>query len=159
MASLVTTRATLGSAVNNAATVVIPYPAGWNQARLLGTTGGSLTLADNERFPQAPSGAGTVAFTFGASDITITNNSGIQWPQFAQIIVGFGTKDEQGRYTVDLNVTPGPQVLTAAAGTASTTVADVGAAFNQTTLNNNFRSLADQINLITNAMKAAGIVP
>lgn len=159
MSSLVTTRATLGSDVNNAATVVIPYPAGWNQARLLGTTGGSLSLADNERFPQAASGAGTVAFTFGASNITITNNSGIQWPQFSQIIVGFGTKDEDGRYTVDLNVTPGPQVLTAAAGTPSTTVADVGAAFNQTTLNNNFRSLADQINLITNAMKAAGIVP
>lgn len=159
MASLVTARATLATAVTNTSTVVIAYPSGWTQARLLGTTGGSLTLANNERFPQAASGAGTVAFTFGASDITITNNSGITWPAFAEIIVGFGTKDEQGRYTVDLNVTPGPQVLTAATGTPSTTIADVGGSFTQATLNNNFKSLADQLNLITNALKAAGIVP
>lgn len=159
MASLVTTRATLATAVNNTGTVVIAYPSGWTQARLLGTVGGSLTLANNERFPQAASGAGTVAFTFGASDITITNNSGITWPAFSEIIVGFGTKDEAGRYTVDLNVTPGPQVLTAATGTPSTTIADVGGSFTQATLNNNFKSLADQVNLITNALKASGIVP
>jgi hypothetical protein len=36
--------------------------------------------------------------------------------------------------------------LTAASGAASDTVADVTAAFDQTTLNNNFRSLAAKIN-------------
>jgi hypothetical protein len=41
-------------------------------------------------------------------------------------------------------------VLTAATGTASNTIADVGATFNQTTLNNNFKSLAAKVNeLIT----------
>jgi hypothetical protein len=40
--------------------------------------------------------------------------------------------------------------LTAATGTASNTISDVGAAFNQTTLNNNFKSLAEKVNeLIT----------
>lgn len=40
--------------------------------------------------------------------------------------------------------------LTAATGTAGNTVSDVGAAFNQTTLNNNFKSLAEKVNeLIT----------
>lgn len=40
--------------------------------------------------------------------------------------------------------------LTAASGTASNTVSDVGATFSQTTLNNNFRSLAAKVNeLIT----------
>jgi hypothetical protein len=40
--------------------------------------------------------------------------------------------------------------LTAATGTASNTIGDVGASFNQTTLNNNFKSLASKVNeLIT----------
>ena len=40
--------------------------------------------------------------------------------------------------------------LTAASGTASNTVSDVGATFSQATLNNNFRSLAAKVNeLIT----------
>lgn len=43
--------------------------------------------------------------------------------------------------------------LTAATGTASTTIADVGAAFNQTTLNNNFKSLADRVNALAALLK------
>jgi hypothetical protein len=38
--------------------------------------------------------------------------------------------------------------LTAASGTADGTVSDVGAAFNQTTLNNNFQECATQINAL-----------
>lgn len=38
--------------------------------------------------------------------------------------------------------------LTAATGTGSTTIADVGGSFSQTTLNNNFKSLADAVNAI-----------
>lgn len=36
--------------------------------------------------------------------------------------------------------------LTAATGTTSNTVSDVGAAFNQTTLNDNFKSLSAKVN-------------
>jgi len=36
--------------------------------------------------------------------------------------------------------------LTAATGTAGNTVSDVGASFNQTILNNNFKSLAEKVN-------------
>lgn len=36
--------------------------------------------------------------------------------------------------------------LTVSVGTGSNTIADVGAAFSQTTLNNNFRSLANKVN-------------
>ena len=39
--------------------------------------------------------------------------------------------------------------LIAASGTSDGTVADVGAAFNQTTLNNNFQDIATQLNLLT----------
>lgn len=43
--------------------------------------------------------------------------------------------------------------LTAATGTTGNTVADVGAAFSQTTLNNNFKVLADKVNAILAQLK------
>jgi hypothetical protein len=48
--------------------------------------------------------------------------------------------------------------LTAASGTADNTVADVGAAFSQATLNNNFQDLATKVNAILAVLRAAGIV-
>lgn len=41
--------------------------------------------------------------------------------------------------------------LTAATGTPSNTVSDVGASFNQATLNNNFKALSDKVNAIIGA--------
>lgn len=38
--------------------------------------------------------------------------------------------------------------LTAATGSTGNTIADVGGAFNQGTLNNNFKALADKVNAI-----------
>jgi hypothetical protein len=48
--------------------------------------------------------------------------------------------------------------LTVSVGTADGTVADVGAAFNQATLNNNFRDLADKINQLRTALVNLGLV-
>ena len=48
--------------------------------------------------------------------------------------------------------------LTAATGTADGTVSDVGGAFNQTTLNNNFKELATTTNSILAALRGAGII-
>lgn len=48
--------------------------------------------------------------------------------------------------------------LTAASGTADDTVADVGAAFSQTTLNNNFQDLATKVNAILARLRTAGIL-
>ena len=48
--------------------------------------------------------------------------------------------------------------LTSAAGTASTTVADVGASFSQATLNNNFASTLNLLNAIRSALVAAGLM-
>lgn len=47
--------------------------------------------------------------------------------------------------------------LTVSVGTTGNTVADVGAAFSQTTLNNNFRVVADKINTILTTLKNRGI--
>lgn len=44
--------------------------------------------------------------------------------------------------------------LTGAFGTTSSAIVDVGASFNQTTLNNNFRALEDKINAAIAALKA-----
>ncbi|WP_045562985.1 hypothetical protein [Streptomyces sp. FxanaA7] len=48
--------------------------------------------------------------------------------------------------------------LTNANGTADGTIADVGASFNQATLNNNFRDLSDKVNAIITALKNAGLM-
>lgn len=44
--------------------------------------------------------------------------------------------------------------LTAATGTTGNTITDVGAAFTQATLNNNFKALADKVNAILAQLKA-----
>lgn len=46
--------------------------------------------------------------------------------------------------------------LTAANGVTGNTVADVGAAFSQTTLNNNFKVLADKVNAIIAVLQSNG---
>lgn len=49
------------------------------------------------------------------------------------------------------NLTEGP-------GTADGTVADVGASFNQTTLNNNFRDLSAKLNALLTECRKHGII-
>lgn len=50
-------------------------------------------------------------------------------------------------------------VLSISVGTADDTLADVGGAFNQTTLNDNFADVGTKINAIINALKGVGILP
>jgi hypothetical protein len=52
--------------------------------------------------------------------------------------------------------TQGP--LTHAVGTADGTVDDVGAAFNQTTLNNNFKECTSRINALRDALANLGLI-
>lgn len=46
--------------------------------------------------------------------------------------------------------------LTAATGETGDTVADVGAAFSQETINDNFKALADKVNAIIAVLQANG---
>lgn len=85
--------------VANAGTFTVPYPAGFNQAALTGTTLGQMALANGSAFPQG-TGAGTVAFAFGASEITVTNNTGISLPQATELFLSFGATDINGSYNV-----------------------------------------------------------
>lgn len=157
MPAIGNSRTVLAADVTNTNTFTIPYPTGLAQADLLGTTGGRLTVNNNAAYAQAPSGAGTVAFSFGASNITVTNNTGVTLSANSVIHASFGRSDQSGRFEAGVMTTPALPTLTAATGTSSTTIADVGGAFSQTTLNNNFKSLADSYNAITAMLKKAGI--
>lgn len=48
--------------------------------------------------------------------------------------------------------------LTHSVGTADGTVDDVGAAFNQTTLNNNFKELSSRYNALRSALVSLGLI-
>ncbi|MFB9795263.1 hypothetical protein ACFFQG_32200, partial [Shinella granuli] len=111
---------------------------------------------NNDAYPQAGSGA-AVAFTFGLSNITITNNTGVTWAAGSNLLASFGDNTDDGSYNADVRV-DAIVSLTAATGTTGNTVADVGTEFTQATLNNNFKALADKQNEVIAALKAAGIL-
>lgn len=92
-------RHTLAAAVANAGTFTVPYPAGTVQATLTGSTNGQLALKSGEVFKQAASGAGTVDFTFGLTDITVTNNTGVALPA-GDLTLSFGAIDINGSYNL-----------------------------------------------------------
>ena len=97
MGAKVLTKTILASAVAQAGTVVLAaYPAGSTQATLLGTTGGVLTV-DNNVWKQ---GAGGFTVVFGASTITITNDSGVTWAAQSELVVSFGRVDINGSYNL-----------------------------------------------------------
>ncbi|MCW4115667.1 hypothetical protein NPA31_011900 [Aurantimonas sp. MSK8Z-1] len=114
MGAIANTTTILAAAVANGGTLTLPYPAGTSQAILNGTSGGQVAV-DGGRYAQAASGAGTVAIAYGASNITVTNNSGVTWPSGATLRASFGRTDRNGTY----NLTVGTDRLQAAAGDGS----------------------------------------
>lgn len=62
-----------------------------------------------------------------------------------------GKRREQYTPVAVTNLTEGP-------GTANGTVADVGATFNQTTLNDNFKDLSTKLNALLVECRKAGII-
>lgn len=146
----------LAAAVANAGTVTVPYPTGWTQAALIGSTGGFVTVNNNDVYLQQPSGV-RVNFTFNSTDITITNNTGVAWAIGSDLNVSYGRSNIGGRYVPSVQFGPPIVALTAASGTTGKTIADVTATPTQTLINNNFRAVADTINEIVAKLKAAGI--
>lgn len=99
MGALGNSRTVLAADVADGATVTVPYPAGLAQADLADTTGGVVAVGNNDVWPQG-TGVGTVAMAFGASNVTVTNNSGITWPAGAEVIASFGQVDINGSYNL-----------------------------------------------------------
>jgi hypothetical protein len=96
MGAIANAKFTLAAAVANAATVTMAYPAGTTQASLTGSTGGSVMVGQDGPYRQ---GVG-VEIAFGASLITITNNTGFTWPAGAELIASFGRTDINGSYNL-----------------------------------------------------------
>lgn len=106
------TKLTLTTAVAVGGTVTVNYPSGETQASLQNSQGGVVAINNNDVYRQAASGANTVGMTFGASNITITNNSPVAWPAGAELIASFGRVDRNGSY----NLVIGTEANTAKAG-------------------------------------------
>lgn len=156
--SFVVTSVVLGAAVANAGTVTVPYPAGTNQASFTGANAapntGAAVVNDNDFYPEAAAGV-RVNLAYGGSNVTLTNNTGVTWPIGATVRVQFG---QAGNDRPGFIAGPAITSLTGAVGTPSDAVADVSAAFVQATLNNNFATLRDKINVILIALRANGTI-
>lgn len=109
----------LASAVADSATVAVAYPAGTDQDMLTGTTGGSVVINDNDVWPQ---GSGGATFSFGASTITITNDSGVTWPAGATLLASFGETSINGSYNLTW-----PKQVQDAVGPMGENIADLDA--------------------------------
>jgi hypothetical protein len=157
--SFVTTTVTLASAVANAGTVDIAYPAGTTQATFTGTNAaantGFVVLNDNETIPEAASGT-RVGISYGADDITITNNSGVTWPVGSKLRVQLGVA---GNDRPAFQKAPAIAALTdSSGGTAATTLPAISGSYTQAEVRNSVASLNAQINRILVALRAEGII-
>lgn len=153
MGALALVSTTLASAVADDGTFTVNYPSGITQARLLGCSGGRMVVNNDLAYDEGASGFTVV---YGASNITVTNTTGGALAAGTVVILSFGENTRDGSYNVPV-MAAAPVALTAATGTASDTIADVGAAFNQTTLNNNFKSIATKLNQVLTALEASSI--
>jgi hypothetical protein len=94
---------TLSSAVVNAGTVTLSYPSGRTQLSYTGVNAsgnGQVTVNDNERYDERASGV-RVNFAYGASSITLTNNTGVTWPAGSTIRAQVNRADFTSGMNVD----------------------------------------------------------
>jgi hypothetical protein len=132
----------LATSVADAGTVTLAYPAGTTQATFIGANAsadGAVTLNDNDLILEAASGS-RVNYTYGSSDITLTNNTGRAWPAGTRIRaqLGIAGNDKPA-------LRPGPAIADAAARGGSYVQAEA----NATVLT---------VNQILRSLRAAGII-
>lgn len=156
--SFKTTEFVLASAVADAGTVTAAYPAGTAQADFTGANAapntGSVVINGNEVYKELGSGV-RVNFTYGGSNITITNNTGQTWPAGSSVVAQFGQFGADSPWS-DRAATIG--LLTdSSGGTAGATIAAIGGTFDQDEVRNAVASLAAKVNEITRVLKTSGI--
>lgn len=138
----------LSAAVASAGTITLAYPTGTAQADFTGDNAaadGKTVVGNNHVFNEAD---GDIAIAYGATNITLTNNSGETWPSGARLLVQLGQVG--GEVVHSLRQQPAPSdASTAHALSATFTDTEVEAALN---------ALGAKINLLTSRLKAAGIL-
>lgn len=138
--SFVVTTVVLASAIADDGTLTLAYPAGTNQAYFTGANAASDGVAivnDNDVYPQADPG---IDLTYGASNITLTNRSGVAWPAGATVRVQLGRAGDNR---------PGFQP-----GTAIADVAAAGGTYAQAEVN----AAISAVNATLRALRTAGII-
>jgi hypothetical protein len=86
----------LAAAVTNTNTFTVSYPTGTTQATFTQGLAGSnsyMVVNGNDKYLAAAAGAGTFAISYGASTITITNNTGLTLAAGASITFQFELVD------------------------------------------------------------------
>jgi len=132
----------LSAAVANGGTVTLTYPAGTTQASFIGANAaadGAVTLNDNDVFNEAVSGV-RVNFTYGSSDITLTNNTGRSWAAGTRVRAQLGIA--------------GNDQPALRAGAAIADVAPVGSSFVQAEVN----AAVTAVNRVLRELRAQGII-
>lgn len=156
--SFVTTSVVLAAQVANAGTVTVPYPAGTNQAFFTGANAaansGAAVINENDVYPEAGSGV-RINLTYGGSDITLTNNTGVTWPAGSIVRVQLGRAgiDRPGFQRAAGAIVP---LTDSSGGTASDTIAAIGATYTQAEVRNAVASLAAKINELAVQVRALG---
>lgn len=146
---------TLASAVADDGTFTVAYPTGHDQASLIETTGGQIVVGENDVWGQGDPG---FEFTFGASNITVTNRTGATIAAQSEIKLSFGDRTQDGSYNATIRQ-PGIVSLTdSSGGTASDTVAAIGASYSQTEVANAVASIIAKQEEIIAALQNAGIL-
>lgn len=123
-------------------TVVFTYPGSRSAASYVTASGARLWSEGLETlFTQ---GASNFSLSYGGSTVTLT--------YLGATTIPVGTVLRLQAPRVDI------ADLAVSVGTASDTIVDVGGSFSQTTLNNNFRSLATKINQVIARLRTEGFI-
>lgn len=146
--SFKTTSIILSADVANAGTVTVAYPAGTAQADFTGANAaadGVAIVNDNDIYNEADS---DIALSYGASDITLTNNSGGTWASGSTVRVQLGIAggDAPG-------FEPAPAIADAAAAALSTSNTYTDAAVNA-----EIDVLGAKVTTILQALRSQGII-
>lgn len=154
--SFAITNITLASAVADEGTVTVAYPTGTAQADYVGNnaaTDAVVTLNDNDVFQEADPG---IAISYGASNATLTNNTGEAWPAGATLRVQFA---KAGNDRPGFVAGPAiPSLTDSSGGTAAATLPAIGGTYAQAEVRNSVASLNAKLDAVLIALRDAGIV-
>jgi hypothetical protein len=100
MGAIGNTTTVLATAVANNSTFTVSYPTGVTRNMLLTSSGGRMTVNDDAGYNEGASGF-TVAY--GASNITITNTTGITLAANSTIVLSFGEFPDDNVYNLNAN--------------------------------------------------------
>ncbi len=156
MSFVVLDEVVLASAVADDGTVTLSYPSGYVQANFTGVNAsatGVVVRNHNEVYLEDDPG---IDLSYGASNVTLTNQTGVAWAAGDTLRVQFGIagNDRPGFQAGDAIT----KLTDSSGGTASTTLAAIGGTYSQSEVRNSVATLAAQIERLRLAMVNNGII-